>query len=186
MVWALVLLPPGMSPLKILGLNIPVSNGSVPLIAPKIDPFKNFKPMMSRKDKDDECYNNLKYQNKGGKDKEKEKEKEKEKAKEREKEMEMTVMRDIPYEEWSAFINQSPSGMSGEAEGERSYWLCQLSLDRITILLSDTITISHPKSLSTMKSSDAIHAAMREPLARLTSTSYGAYFNCLTPVLFLF
>ena len=97
----------------------------------------------------------------------------------------MTVMRDIPYEEWSAFINQTPSGMSGEAEGERSYWLCQLSLDRITILLSDTITISHPKSLSTMKSSDAIHAAMREPLARLTSTSYGAYFNCITPVLFV-
>ena len=172
-----------MSPLEIINRNIPAPDVPVPLVAPKTDLFKDLKPMVSRKDKDDECYNNSKYQKKGGKDKEKEKEKEKElekeKAKEKEKEMEMTVLRDVPYQECSAFISPTSSEIRNEGEGERSYWLCQLSVDRITLLLNDTVTISHPKSVSTIKPSDAIHSAMREPLARLTNISYCTYFNNL-------
>ena len=113
-VWVVLLLPPGMSPLKIIAPEIPIPS----LVREIKDEFKNMKVMKKKDDFEEPIKSKSKgkKQNNVG---------EVEKMKVNEKEIKSVndTIRDVPYEECSAFINQSSSlqtgrtGVEGEGEG---------------------------------------------------------------------
>ena len=186
-VWVVLLLPPGMSPLKIIAPEIPIPS----LVREIKDEFKNMKVMKKKDDFEEPIKSKSKgkKQNNVG---------EVEKMKVNEKEIKSVndTIRDVPYEECSAFINQSSSlqtgrtGVEGEGEGEGggSYWVCQLPVDRIALILSEIVEISHPRSVSSISATDAIHTALKGPLTVLTNRAYGTILHfiaeqhfCLLP-----